>query len=350
MSGAVGSMPSFTRSGRPSPAARSSLRSSSPCGQRIDGVSLQECCGCRGVRSGRRHRRPMLDSRLPSGWPCMTLRRVASLSEPPPGRVRPPLEWRMSSRITVRREPSSGAEARPTRDGSLRRGGRPAARPGARGSTSCASPSPCSASTLLALVSTVFGMMMAVAQDLPELESQNEFKAAQVTPSCYDRPGGKKMRLATLTGCREPHPGRHGRHLVEREARRGRDRGPALLHSTRASTTRASPARCGTTCAGSTPRRAPRRSRSSSSRTRCSPRSNRSRLPEAEGGGARLPARAQVDQGQDPHRVPEHRVLRRGRVRHRVGRARLLRLEPPRLRAATARPSSTPPRRRCSPG
>ena len=34
-------------------------------------------------------------------------------------------------------------------------------------------------------------------------------------------------------------------------------------------------------------------------------------LPEAEGGGARLPARAQVDQGQDPHRVPEHRLLRR---------------------------------------
>ena len=32
---------------------------------------------------------------------------------------------------------------------------------------------------VLALVSTVFGMMMAVAQDLPELESQNEFRAAR---------------------------------------------------------------------------------------------------------------------------------------------------------------------------
>ena len=33
-------------------------------------------------------------------------------------------------------------------------------------------------------------------------------------------------------------------------------------------------------------------------------------LPEAQGGGARLPARAQVDEGQDPHPVPEHRLLR----------------------------------------
>ena len=41
-----------------------------------------------------------------------------------------------------------------------------------------------------------------------------------------------------------------------------------------------------------------------------------------------------MDQGEDPHRVPQHRVLRRGRVRDRVGRARVLRLEPPRLRAA----------------
>jgi len=50
--------------------------------------------------------------------------------------------------------------------------------------------------TVLALVSTVFGMMMAVAQDLPELESQNEFRSARnsVLVDAYNN------RLATLTG------------------------------------------------------------------------------------------------------------------------------------------------------
>jgi penicillin-binding protein 1A len=50
--------------------------------------------------------------------------------------------------------------------------------------------------TVLALVSTVFGMMMAVAQDLPELEAQNEFRSARnsVLVDAYNN------RLATLTG------------------------------------------------------------------------------------------------------------------------------------------------------
>jgi penicillin-binding protein 1A len=49
----------------------------------------------------------------------------------------------------------------------------------------------------LALVSTVFGMMMAVAQDLPELESQNEFRAAR-NSILLDNTG--KRRVAVLTG------------------------------------------------------------------------------------------------------------------------------------------------------
>src|SRR5919204_4873435 len=49
----------------------------------------------------------------------------------------------------------------------------------------------------LALVSTVFGMMMAVAQDLPSLESQNEFKAAK-NSILLDASG--KRQLAVLTG------------------------------------------------------------------------------------------------------------------------------------------------------
>jgi penicillin-binding protein 1A len=49
----------------------------------------------------------------------------------------------------------------------------------------------------LAIVSTVFGMMMAVAQDLPELESQNEFHAAR-NSSLWDNTG--KRKVAVLTG------------------------------------------------------------------------------------------------------------------------------------------------------
>jgi penicillin-binding protein 1A len=48
----------------------------------------------------------------------------------------------------------------------------------------------------LALVSTVFGMMMAVAQDLPDLESQNEFRQAR-NSVLYDV---RNKRVAVLTG------------------------------------------------------------------------------------------------------------------------------------------------------
>ena len=41
-------------------------------------------------------------------------------------------------------------------------------------------------------------------------------------------------------------------------------------------------------------------------------------------GGARLAARGQVEQGPDPHRVPQHRVLRRRRLRRRGGGAHVL--------------------------
>jgi penicillin-binding protein 1A len=50
---------------------------------------------------------------------------------------------------------------------------------------------------ILAVVSTVFGMMMAVAQDLPKLESQNEFEAAR-NSVLLDASG--KRQLAVLTG------------------------------------------------------------------------------------------------------------------------------------------------------
>ncbi len=61
--------------------------------------------------------------------------------------------------------------------------------------------------------------------------------------------------------------------------------------------------------------------------------------PEAEGGGARLAAGAAVVEGADPHRLPEHDLLRQRRVRRRHGRARVLpedreRADAPRSRTA----------------
>ncbi len=62
-------------------------------------------------------------------------------------------------------------------------------------------------------------------------------------------------------------------------------------------------------------------------------------LREAPRGGARLPALAQVVQGKDHHRLPEHDLLRQRRIRHRGGGADLLRArsQPPGVRHARPR-------------
>ncbi len=58
--------------------------------------------------------------------------------------------------------------------------------------------------TALALVSTLFGMLMAVARDLPSLENQAEFRAAEnsilLADDCRDLDSGKCTRIAQLTG------------------------------------------------------------------------------------------------------------------------------------------------------
>ena len=187
--------------------------------------------------------------------------------------------------------------------------------------------------TVLALVSTVFGMMMAVAQDLPELESQNEFREARNSVLYATGPGRQEGPAGGADRRREPHPGRLRRHLLQREAGGGRDRGPALLHAQGRRLPGHRPRPVGGPAA---PARRPGRvdDHAAVREERAGRAEEPLAVPEAQGGRARLPARAQVDQGEDPHRVPEHRLLRRGRVRDRVGGARLLRLEPPRLRAA----------------
>src|SRR6266480_900499 len=51
---------------------------------------------------------------------------------------------------------------------------------------------------LLALVSTVFGMMMAVAQDLPALENRQEYRSAK--NSILEAADGGHTEIARLTG------------------------------------------------------------------------------------------------------------------------------------------------------
>ena len=58
---------------------------------------------------------------------------------------------------------------------------------------------------VLAVISTVFGMLMAVASDLPSLENKAEFQAAENSilyadgPGCKD-PGRSYCQIAKLTG------------------------------------------------------------------------------------------------------------------------------------------------------
>ena len=107
------------------------------------------------------------------------------------------------------------------------------------------------AAALLAVVSTVFGMMMAVASDLPELENKAEFKAAENSMVFAAHPRARRPeQLAKLTG-------NQNRILVGRD-----DISPNIKNaviaiedrastSTRAWTTRASAARSSRTSSSS---------------------------------------------------------------------------------------------------
>ena len=107
---------------------------------------------------------------------------------------------------------------------SRRRRRRPAA---AARQEAAAAADPRRRSALLALVSTVFGMMMAVASDLPDLENRAEFQRRAELGRCYD-----VARPAARRPDRQPEP-RSSIAYDEispiMQQRGHRDRGPALL-------------------------------------------------------------------------------------------------------------------------
>ena len=128
-------------------------------------------------------------------------------------------------------------------------------------------------------------------------------------------------------GARDPArpAGAHPRHLEQDlavdEARDRRDRGQALLRAPRRRPTRH----------GARRDRRHHPSRHRAGRLDDHPAVHQEHVsdepevdrPQARRGGARLAARAEMDEGQDPHRLPEHRLLRQRRVRRRAGVAHL---------------------------
>ena len=137
-----------------------------------------------------------------------------------------------------------------------------------RSSRSCASRSSSSGCRVLAFVSWIFGIMMAVASDLPQLEDRAQFAdAAELGRLRHQRQEDRDPDQQ-----RGPDPHQLGRHRAGDEGGHGRDRGPALLRAPR----RRLPGHRPRGGPGRPPHgrrpRAPRRSPSSSSRTRCAPR------------------------------------------------------------------------------
>ena len=200
---------------------------------------------------------------------------------------------------------------------------------------------------ILAFISWIFGIMMAVASDLPQLEDRAQFQNAQ-NSVVYDINGNK---IATLTN-------NQGRILVPsvdiapvmKEATVAIE-DSALLPAPRRRLPGDRPCR--------RPGRAPNGRRAGRVDDHRAVRQERAARPEqpdhlreASRGRSCLPARAPLGQGQDPHRVPERDLLRQRRLRDRGGRQDLLRLQPPRLRQAGpigAPATSCPGRRPCSP-
>ena len=186
----------------------------------------------------------------------------------------------------------------------------------------------------LAIVSTVFGMMMAVSHELPSLENAAEFRAARnstLLAAARRRPADRAPDRQ-----QQPHPRRGRGHLAVHQERDHRDRGPPLLLARR----RRLP--------GHRPRALPgrRRARRRPGRVDDHPAVRQERagrpgrplgLPEAARGGAGLPPRTALVEAEDPDPVPEHDLLRQRRLRRRVRGAHLLRRPRPRVRAERPR-------------
>ena len=190
MSGAVGSMPSFTRSGRPCSAASASFSASAPSGRRVDRVRGQPWRLARRPRSGRWASGAMLDSRRREGP-----------SKPRSCRGRGPAG--ACTRRRSRRALGPTPDAADERHRHLRHPRRARRRPEAPPQAPAAASRSSSPSLLLGLVSFVFGLFVSVASDLPSLERFSQIKDAQSSQLLDDL--GHPIGVAQPAEPRDPH-------------------------------------------------------------------------------------------------------------------------------------------------
>src|SRR5829696_535563 len=201
MSGVVGSTPSFTRSGRPF----ASWRSSSPSGSAWTAFRVRK----RAASPGESVMGPMLDCpprwapvvpvRTGAGICCFTPARRRGTPHPgrsvmpePPTPIIHPTATRSERFQRTNGVPAQPPAAPPPRKPKLKKlrlalvfGGL----------------------SILALISTVFGMLMAVASDLPSLENRTQYNRAENSVLYADTPGCKDLekdvacqQIAKVTG------------------------------------------------------------------------------------------------------------------------------------------------------
>ncbi len=333
MSGAVGSMPSLTRSGR----SWRELALEPALGQAIDGVSGQP-----GRALRRRH--AALSAAVEDRE---TIRRNARLS-PPPERRRPCLRGLSVPFQPITGPPSpAGPRAAPRRHRSHERrrttphpgrsvhAGRSRSARRARRWRRDRDGQPAKPRLrklrllsilvglgVLAMISTVFGMMMAVASDLPQLENRQQYRQ-EANSFLYDdrwRPIGifAPPNHVVIDTFGQISPSMKDAIVV--------DRGQALLERPRRRHPRHRP-RLG--CRRQRRRHAGRLDDRPAVRQERPRRAEQPDGPrEAARGGAGLPSHPQVEEEADPHRVPELDLLRQRRLRRRVGGPGVLRQDP----------------------
>ena len=194
----------------------------------------------------------------------------------------------------------------------------------------------------------VFGMMAAVSQDLPAIYDFAQYKA-QKNSEVVDSSGEP---IGTLSSDQNKILLNSVADQPQHQERGGLDRGRPLLRKRRRR-----PARHRPRPGQRLPQRQRPAGRLDDHRAVRQERARSRRQPHGPGevprGGARLQTRQALEQGEDPHRVPEHDLLRRGRLRDR-GRRRRPTSAPP-TRAAGPKPNpaprcSSPGRRRRWPG
>ena len=128
-----------------------------------------------------------------------------------------------------------------------------------------------------------------------------------------------------LTGNEKPDLPHRDADRAGDEAGDHRDRGPPLLHQRRRRPARHRPRAAARTSSPSSAVQGGSTITQQFVKNALAAQDDRTRLPEAARGRARLPAHAQVVQGADPAQLPQHDLLRQRRLRDRVGRADLLR-------------------------